>query len=318
MSRFASLAYVLLLGCCSSFAAVDQGLLDLVPAGTKMISGVQAEKVKGSALGQFVFAHMQRDNENFQHFIQSTGFDPRRDVQELLFASNGDPEHAQMIVIARGYFDPARIKTAAVSAGGSVESVAGVDLLIGKGSKEGGIAFLDNTLAIAGNRDLLRRMVAGRKSPASLDSQLESGLRRVSGEGDAWFVSLIPGSQFQAAPTMNVHGQEFSGAVIQSVLQSSGWIRFGETVKVNLQAVTRSDKDAQSLADVVRFLSSMIQMQKEGQPQAAVLAQALSGMQLRTDGSTMEMSLSVPEKGLEQLIHSVPRVRPASARSDEK
>ena len=146
-------------------------------------------------------------------------------------------------------------------------------------------------------------------------SAAANGLRRVSGEGDAWFVSLIPGSQFSTENNnVNVHGQQFSGALIQSVLQSSGWIRLGDTIKVNLQAVTRSEKDAQSLADVVRFLSSMVQMQKEDQPRAAVLAQALNEMQLSTDGNTMEMSLALPEAALEQLMRSGPLVRPAAAR----
>jgi hypothetical protein len=313
MFRSLLLAGAFLLGSGSLFA-VDQGLLDLVPAGTKMISGVQAEKIKGSSLGQYLMAHMQQENENLQHFVQSTGFDPRRDVQELLFVSNGDPQQPQMAVIARGYFDPARIKSAALAAGGSAETFAGIDLIAGKGAKQGGIAFVDNTLAIAGNKALLQTILAGRKSPASLDAQLETGVRRVSGQGDAWFVSLVPGSQFTPENnSVTVHGQQFSGAVIESILQSSGWIRLGDTVKVNLQAVTRSDKDAQSLADVVRFVSSMVQMQKENQPQAAVLAQALNEMQLRTDGNTMEMSLDVPEKVLEQLMRSGPLVRPAAA-----
>jgi hypothetical protein len=313
MFRSLLLAGAFLLGSCSLFA-VDQGLLDLVPAGTRMISGVQAEKIKTSLLGQYVMAHMQQENENLQHFIQSTGFDPRRDVQELLFVSNGDPQQPQMAVIARGYFDPARIKSAALAAGGSVEPSAGVDLIAGKGKKEGGIAFLDNTLAIAGNKGLLKTIVSSRKIPASLDPQLQTGLRRVSAEGDAWFVSLVPGSQLSADSTnVTVHGQQFNGALIQSVLQSSGWIRFGDTIQVNLQAVTRSEKDAQSLADVVRFLSSMVQTQKENQPQAAALAQALNAMQLRTDGNTMEMSLDLPEKAAEQLMHPGPRVRPAAA-----
>ena len=314
MFRSLVLAGAFLLGSSSLFA-VDQGLLDLVPAGTRVISGVQAEKIKGSPLGQYLMAHMQQENENLQHFIQSTGFDPRRDVQELLFVSNGDPQQPQMAVIARGYFDPARIKSAAVAAGGSVESFAGIDLIAGKGKKEGGIAFLDNTLAVAGNKVLLQTIVSSRKSPVSLDPQLQTGLRRVSGQGDAWFVSLIPGSQFSTENNnVTVHGQQFSGALIQSVLQSSGWIRLGDTIKVNLQAVTRSEKDAQSLADVVRFLSSMVQMQKENQPRAAVLAQALNDMQLSTDGNTMEMSLALPEAALEQLMHSGPLVRPATAR----
>lgn len=315
MSRFVKVAAALLAGSFSLFAAVDQGLLDLVPADTKMLSGIQVEKSKSSSLGQFLMGQVQHENEGLQAFTEATGFDPRRDVQELLFASNGDPHQPQMVVIARGYFEPARVKNAAVNAGGSVEPWDGVDIILGNGEKQGGIAFLDSTLAVAGNRALLKNIIASRKSPTPLDAQLEKGLRRVSSEGDAWFVSVIPGSQFQPGDNLNIHGQQLDAAMVQSILQSSGWIRLGDTVKLNFEAVTRSDKDAQSLADVVRFVSSMVQMQRENQPEAAVLAQALDAMQLNTTGSTMHLSLSVPEKSLEQLFDSRPHpVKRASLR----
>ena len=96
--------------------------------------------------------------------------------------------------------------------------------------------------------------------------------------------------------------------MLQSILQSSGSIRLGDTVKLSFEAVTRSDKDAQSLSDVVRFLSSMVQMQRENQPQAALLASALDTMSVNTEGNTMHLSLAVPEKVLEQLVESAPHV----------
>ncbi len=46
-------------------------------------------------------------------------------------------------------------------------------------------------------------------------------------------------------------------------------VRFGDNVVVTADAVTRSDKDAQALVDVVHFLASMVQSDEEQDPTAS-------------------------------------------------
>ena len=84
---------------CAAFAGVDQGLLNLVPSGSKALSGVQVDKSKDSPFGQYLLNRMQDGDSGFENFVQSTGFDPRRDVQELLFAATGDPTQMRTAVL---------------------------------------------------------------------------------------------------------------------------------------------------------------------------------------------------------------------------
>src|SRR6185437_10945449 len=89
---------------CAAFAGVDQGLLNLVPPASKVLSGVQVDKSKDSPFVQYLLNRMHDGDSGLENFVQSTGFDPRRDVQELLFATTGDPSQPRMAVLARGYF----------------------------------------------------------------------------------------------------------------------------------------------------------------------------------------------------------------------
>ena len=72
----------------AAFAAVDPGLLRLVMPDAKVIAGLQVRETKNSVFGQYVLSHMQIEDAGFKKFIAQTGFDPRRDVTEILMASN--------------------------------------------------------------------------------------------------------------------------------------------------------------------------------------------------------------------------------------
>jgi hypothetical protein len=293
-------------------AEVDQGLLNLVPAETKVIGGFQIEAGKVSPFGQYLVSRLQIHDSDIQKLADDTGFDPRRDLQEVIFASGApaqdSEQHPPVVVIARGYFNPVKVKSQILAKGGHSESYRGVDLLTGPKNPNGSIAFLDTTLAVAGNSAMVRSVVANRQSPAVIDSQLEQKVHAVSDVNEAWFASILPGSQLPGRLALQNQDHQINGAAIQSILQSSGGVHFAtEGLQISFEALTRSDKDAQALSDVFRFFAGMVQMQRENQPEVASLASALNGMQLTTGGSTLHMSLVLPEKAVEQLLSEAGR-----------
>ena len=77
-------------------------------------------------------------------------------------------------------------------------------------------------------------------------------------------------------------------------------MKFGTTVNFTGEALASSDKDATSLSDVIRFLASMAQSSTEAQPIAALL----QTLNVTTSGSTLKISLSVPEDQLEAVLNS--------------
>src|SRR5579863_5796692 len=106
----------------ATLCAADAGLLRLVMPDAKVIAGLQVDRTRDSAFGQFVLSHMQLSDESFKKLIAETGFDPRRDVTELMIASNWEsssPE-SRWLVLAKGAFDLQKIQTAAQSNGAAI------------------------------------------------------------------------------------------------------------------------------------------------------------------------------------------------------
>ena len=64
---------------------------------------------RNSEFGQYLLSKAQNEDAHFQEMIDATGFDPRRDLQSVLFASGGDSatgKPATFAILARGNFDP--------------------------------------------------------------------------------------------------------------------------------------------------------------------------------------------------------------------
>src|ERR1041385_6184613 len=112
----------------ASAFAVDPTLLRLVMPDAKVVAGLQVDHAKSSVFGQFVLSHMQMDDAGFKKFVTDMGFDPRRDVTEIVIASNWEqtsPE-SRWLVMARGVFDVAKIAHVAEANGSLTTNVQGV------------------------------------------------------------------------------------------------------------------------------------------------------------------------------------------------
>jgi hypothetical protein len=92
------------------------------------------------------------------------------------------------------------------------------------------------------------------------------------------------------------------GNLLGAVQQASGGIKFGQTVQLSAEAITRSPKDASALVDVVKFVAGLIQTNRQGDKTAAQVSTLLDGLQTSAQGNTMTMTLAIPEATLEQML----------------
>src|SRR5579864_4580408 len=109
--------------------AADPALLQMVMPDAKVIAGIQVAQTKNSLFGQYVLSHMQVDDEGFKSFIAQTGFDPRRDVTEIVMASNWDsstPLSGRWLIMGDGAFDLNKIVQAAQAKGVTMTDFLGV------------------------------------------------------------------------------------------------------------------------------------------------------------------------------------------------
>ena len=108
--------------------AADPGLLQYLPADSKSVAGIYVDRAIGSPMGLFLQAQGLTDIPELQKFITATGFDPKRDLREVVVASSDPQGHKNGLVIARGQFDIAQIGALASMKGSSKESYEGVDV----------------------------------------------------------------------------------------------------------------------------------------------------------------------------------------------
>src|SRR5215467_5914381 len=83
--------------------AADSQLLNLVMPDANALAGVNVDQAKTSPFGQYVLSQVQSQSQDMQKLITLTGFDPTRDVHELLAVSNGVPNTG--LVVALGNFN---------------------------------------------------------------------------------------------------------------------------------------------------------------------------------------------------------------------
>jgi hypothetical protein len=294
-------------------AAADSGLLALAPAGATTIGSIDVAKARASDFGQYLLSHARPDDRDFEQMLEQTGFDPRRDVESVLFVS-GPPQNGatrpSFVLLARGTFDEKKILAAAKAKGASVETYQGVQIAVHRGSSHtSGFGFLDTGVAVVADIPMLRQMIANRAQPTVFQSDLKNRIDTVSSNNDIWFASLAPGERplifgFNGGPRPERHGATDIGPqlrALQSITQASGGIRLGSTIQASFNALTRSPEDAHSLSDVARFFASMVEMRQDSDPGAAILAQALTTLVVNTNGNTVDISVSLPEKSLEQI-----------------
>lgn len=279
--------------------AADQALVNLAPAEAKMIAGIDIDRAKSSAFGQQLMAKMREDEKGFNEFIEATGFDPRRDLREVVVAGTEGKDSG--LVAIRGAFDLARIRALLESKGAKPAAYRGVEIWNGSDGKksEGALALLDSTLAIAGNEDLVKAALDRRASGASLPAALAAKINDWSGRYDAWFVSTGP-----LSPGASKMGT-LNGAAnfqVDSILEAAAGVRFRSDLDIAAETVMRSAQDATALADVVRFLASMVRLNagKNGIDDSAI--KALDTLQVSTSGAVTRISMTVPEESLQKVF----------------
>ncbi len=297
-------SFILLAG--ATFAA-DSALLKLLPPDATTVAGIDVEKSKNSPFGRFLLAQVADDEKGLRDLQETTGFDPRRDLREIVAAGGADKKAG--LFIASGTFDQSRIINAARAEGATILVYEGLNVIGPKAKQsDSWIAFLDSSTVIGGREDRVRAAIAQRKTAATLPylaQALDLGSRF-----DAWVISTEPTAGFLRSLPNNKNGE-----MLRSVQHASAGVKFGMNVQIDAKAIARSEKDATALHDVIRFIAGMVQLNRDN-PKADQVATLLDSMKLQATGDTVTLSLSVPEAELEKLIESGRSRHRASARID--
>jgi TonB family protein len=274
----------------TSLFAADPGLVSLAVPNSTVMAGINVTQVMLSPLGQYLLADALQD-ASLKKLLDRAGFDPRRDIREILFSSMGLAGANPGIVLARGTFDVPKILEAEQADGESVETYKGVQVIMEP--QHNAMAFPDSTLAITGGANEVRAAIDRMSAPASLNPAMAALVNELSAAEDAWFVTKeAPGTGAAAGPL----------AILQNVRQLSGGVRLGAIAVVSLQAVSKTDQEAAALAGTLQsFAGTGDLFLKDAFAPAGSLLKSLN---VTAEGQITKASLSVPESQIEQMMQA--------------
>ncbi len=291
--------------------AADPQLVNLLMPDAQVVAGVNVDQAKATPFGQYVLSQVQTNNSDLQELISLTGFDPTRDVREVLVASSNTTGRSGLF-LARGNFDAKRIAAAATGKGAVTEEYGGVTILEDP-KKTNGIAFLDSTLVVAGDLANVKAAIdrQNKKTISSIPSALAVQLNDWSTTQDAWAISAVPLSTLHPSPNAPpVPGLNGQGA-FQAIQQAAGGVKFGNLIVVKAKATADTAQNAQSMADALKLLLNLAQMHAANDPTAAALVQSV---QITASGNILNIAASLPSDQFQQLVSAPHRPRQAPSK----
>jgi hypothetical protein len=107
-----------------------------------------------------------------------------------------------------------------------------------------------------------------------------------------------------------VPGLNGQGA-FQAIQQAAGGVKFGNQVVVTAQATADTAQNAQAMADALKLLVNLAQMQAGNDTIAIALVQSV---QINASGNILNVSASLPEDQFQQLVSGKHQTRPGPAR----
>ncbi len=287
--------------------AADPAMLNLLMPDAKVISGVNVQQAAASPFGLYVLSLLGPQEQQIQQFIAVTGFDPRKDVTELLMGSPGPSGAGKPtgLLLARGKFAISNIMSLAQQKGAVTVNYKGVTLL-GDPKQEQVVAFLDvnsstgmATLLAAGPVAQVQAAIDRLAAPSILDIKLLDKVNQLSAAEDAWAISIAPLAGLTPPPgAPQIQGMP-SAAALQNVQQVWGGVKFGSNVAITGSAVADTAQNASALAGILQFAANLAQAQSAQNPRAAAL---LKSVTISAQDKIVNLALTLPMDQVQQLI----------------
>ncbi len=278
--------------------ALDPAMFNLVSPAATALAGADIVRIQASPQGQFLMAELTKRTKDWDKVVSAAGFDPRRDLREVLVATSGQGAQHQPLMIARGVFDQQRLLNMATTAGFASQVYKGVTIVSPpQNSGADAVAFLAGYL-VAGSRSEVEAAV-DRSNARTASSALGSRALLASTKYDAWVVSSMAGDLAQAIPG-GAQGLPLRG--ISSVL---GGVQFGSLMDIGVEAEAQSAQDATSLADVIRLGVAIAQTNQS----AAQIGNILNSLTVTAEGNTVRAGLKVSQADFEKLFNQLPPAR---------
>ena len=254
---------ILALGACKrpDTLFVDPALLALVPADSVMLAGMKMEQVRETAIYK-KYAGIARIKEPLDAFEKQTGIDPRKDLWEILIASNGK---GKSVVLARGSFGGMGLEPTIDKPGIERSSYKGYMLFT---KDDGGVVFLNTSTIAAGKVTVLRELLDSRNSNPPAPKEFLEKIKAIKSNNQVWAISLnglpipeglIGGEGDTSAMTRNLMAN--LPRLLGSLKSSIATVDVSNGLHLSLDAECPTERDSKMLNDTLRGAIGIARLQ---------------------------------------------------------
>jgi hypothetical protein len=241
----AALAFLLLTACQSKQSAslhINPALEALVPSDTVVVLGINLVGIRDTTIYQKLISRVPLPQ--LDRFTEQTGLDPRKDLSEILFSSNGKTA----LLLVRGKFRVADLEARFKSKGVAPSNYKGRALY---GDQRAAVTFFDDSTAVAGAPADLHALIDQPSSSRGLPLPLRDLLRTLPA-GDQIYAALTGGVQNLNLPLPREGNM---GNILQA-LQSVDTATIGLNLSQGLDAIAvvncNTERDARFIHDLLR------------------------------------------------------------------
>lgn len=287
---------------------VDNVLEKMTPPDVTALVGARMDALKPTELYRLLLENQKLPG--MDQFAAETGFDPRRDVREILFVTT--PKGS--VLLARGTF---RLNAAVLK--GVPKTRHGVYDIWNQASanRTSGFCILDASLAAAGDvaaiEEALDEWTAGAHTGAKALLARADG---VSATAPVWGVSAGTASFLTNNLPMMANGVDFT-PIFRGLTDVWFEADFSGGLKAEAHGTTAQARDAQNLRDAVRGLVGLGRLSvPESQPE---LLRLWDGITAEQTGRAIALHIDIAQDLIRKLVEMLGSVaRPAGrARADK-
>jgi hypothetical protein len=266
---------------------VDNVLQQMVPPGSTSLVGARMDQIKQTEVYRKMLA--SQNLVQVDEFARETGFDPRRDVRELLFVT-GSPG---AVMLARGTFhlSPSTLKEMKKIRRGKY------DIWV---RSESGFCILDSTLAAAGDISSVEAALDEWTSGTHTAAQpLLARLPSVNPQSQLWGISTGTGSFLAEHPPVANSGLDLS-AIFRNLHDYWFEADFTAGMRAEVHGTTATEKDAIQLRDVVRGVVGLGRLNvPENQPE---LLKVWDGITVDQQGRSVSLHGDISQSLIDKLM----------------
>jgi hypothetical protein len=283
-----ALACLLLAGCQPKQSAslhVSPALEALVPADTVVVLGVNLETLRDTSVYQKLLTRVPLPQ--LDSFAQQTGLDPRKDLSEILLASNAK----NALLLIRGKFRLADLQARFKSKGVTPSNYKGHDLF---GDDRAAVTFLDDSTAGAGNTADIRALLDQRSGQAGgLPAPLRDLLRTLPA-GDQVYAALTGGVENLHLPLPREGNLGNILQALRSVQSATLGMNLSHGIDALAAVNCNTESDAKFVHDLVRGLVGFGRLNTpDNQPELLKLYDAI---QVTQQQAQTKVTANVPQE----------------------